>query len=102
VKSSGTANAAIASPRGPDSVTASLSIWSRAHMVAQTALRTVNGVVGERTAVTLDAITPECSLHLSGAEERWLHRIRLDRERGFMVSGVDVDFVLEVLRRLGA
>jgi len=102
VKSSGTANAAIASPHGPDSATASLSIWSRAHMAALTALRTVNGVVGERTAVTLDGITPDHNSQLSAAEERWLHRIRLDRERGFMVSSVDVDFVLEVLRRLGA
>lgn len=102
MKSNEMESAAIATPRGLASGMASLSIWSRAHMVALIQLRTVNGVVGERTVVTLDEITQDPNSQLSDAEARWLHRIRRDRERGFMVSGTDVDFVLEILRRLGA
>ena len=57
-----------------------------------------SGVVGR----VMPLATPGRSLRLSADERAWLHRIQRDRERGFMVSGVDVDFVLEVLRRLGA
>lgn len=38
---------------------------------------------------------------LSAGEQQWIARIRQDRAKGFMVSGVDVDFLLVTLRRFG-
>ena len=100
VKSSGAASAAIATPRGLELDMASLSTWSRAHTGVPTILRTANGVVGERTVVTPGEITPDRSSPLSVPDEQRLYRIQQDREKGFMVSGVDVDFLLEVVERL--
>jgi hypothetical protein len=99
-KSSGTESAATGSPLGTDDFTASLSMWSRAHMVAATRLKTASGVVGERTAVTPGETILDHNSPLSAADEQRLHRIRKDRANGFMVSAPDVDFLLEMVERL--
>jgi hypothetical protein len=45
--------------------------------------------------------TPRPAVRTSATPRRGgLHRIRSDRSHGFMVSVVDVDFILELMRRL--
>ena len=56
---------------------------------------TCSGAVGR----VIPLATPDRSLQLSDAEARTLARIRKDRRNGFMVSAVDVDFLLEVIAR---
>ena len=55
----------------------------------------LSGVVGRAIPI----VTSGPSLRLSVGERQRLERIRSDRERGFMVSAVDVDFLLEVIGR---
>jgi hypothetical protein len=58
--------------------------------------QTCSGPAGSTTASAI----PARSLPLSAAEAFLLARIRHDRERGYMVSSCDVDFLLELLGRL--
>jgi hypothetical protein len=86
---------ATASRRGTDSSTANYPTASTGHI--ETIPKTdLSGVVGR----VIPLATPDRSLPLSDAEARTLARIRKDRRNGFMVSAVDVDFILELLRRL--
>jgi len=91
-------NVAANSPHGQVGITESSATSSP----ASTEEATIQLILSGRAGSVIDqSDTPEHSSHLSDAEARWLNRIRLDRERGFMVTGADVDFVLEVIRRLG-
>jgi hypothetical protein len=44
--------------------------------------------------------TPARSSRLNVADEQRLYRIAQDREKGFMVTGCDVDFLLEMVEEL--
>ena len=52
------------------------------------------------TATARTNSTPDHNSLLSAAESQTLARIAQDRRSGFMVSGPDVDFLLEVIARL--
>ena len=86
---------AIASRRGTDSSTASSPTGSTDHIETIPSMD-LSGAVGR----VIPLATPDRSLQLSDDEARTLARIRKDRRNGFMVSAVDVDFILELLRRL--
>jgi hypothetical protein len=94
VKKAEMENAATASPRGTDSSTVSYPIESTApNVTIPIPLRC--GVVGNVIA----GDTQAHSSPLSDAEAKMLARIRKDRRNGFMVSAVDVDFLLELIGR---
>jgi hypothetical protein len=86
---------AIASRRGTDSSTASSPTASTGHI--ETIPKTdLSGVVGR----VIPLATPDRSLQLSADEIANLFRIGCLRDKGFMVSAPDVDFLLKLLRRL--
>jgi hypothetical protein len=53
---------------------------------------------GDALPVIASDIIPACNF-LTESEQKKLRRIRKDRRNGFMVSAVDVDFLLEVIGR---
>ena len=57
---------------------------------------------GVAEIATAKSCTSGSSSRLSDAEQRLLARIAKDRRNGFMVAATDVDFLLEILGRLGA
>lgn len=85
---------------GRECDTVSSYISSPAPTEAATPSTTASGDVEDETVVTPDATTPGSSSPLSDAEAKTLARIRKDRRNGFMVSAVDVDFLLELIGRL--
>ena len=97
MKSSGTESAATDTPRGLESSTESSSTSLPAPMLVPTPSPTRSGDV---EIVTAASSTPDRSLLLSGDEGQRLARIARDRANRFMVSGPDVDFLLDVLVRL--
>lgn len=54
---------------------------------------------GVAATATATSCTADRNSPLSADEERRLYRIRKDRANRFMVSAVDVDFLLELLGR---
>lgn len=98
MNSNSMANDAESAPRGKVGHTESSFISSLAHMGEAIPMLTA---CGDATTATSESITPACNGPLQAGEERWLARIRSDRAHGFMVSGVDVDFLLVTLRRFG-
>lgn len=68
------------------------------------ALRTESGydTCVERIEAIMAEHESEMQPPLSAADEQRLYRIRKDRANRFMVSAVDVDFLCELLKRLGA
>jgi hypothetical protein len=90
-------NDAIASRRGTDYSTESCPTANTVPI--ETIPKTeLSGVVGR----VIQLATPDRSSPLSDAEAKTLARIRKDRRNGFMVSAVDVDFLLEVIERFRA
>lgn len=89
-------NAATDSRRGMESDTANSP--TSAMVPIETILPTIAyGVVGN----VIPSATPVRSSPLSDARwAEWLNRIRSDRQRGFMVSGTDVDFLLALVEEL--
>lgn len=92
------ANAATNSPPGTVIDMENLRTESTAAAEERTRRRIRAGLVGSATAQT--SSTPDRSSLLSADETRTLARIAQDRRSGFMVSGPDVDFLLEVITRL--
>lgn len=88
-------NDAIASRRGTDYSTANCPT-SATEPTATTPRTEFSGVAASATK----SATPDRSSLLSAAEEKNLARIAKERRNGFMVSAVDVDFLLEILERL--
>jgi hypothetical protein len=76
----------------------SLRTASDADAQAATRLRIRAGVAATATETSC---TADRSSPLSAADEQRLYRIRKDRTNRFMVSVTDVDFLLEMLERLG-
>jgi hypothetical protein len=99
-KSSETESAATDLPLGTVFATASLSISSPARTEVLTTKLIASGDAEVRMAVIPAAITPARSSPLSANEEKWLGRIRKDRANRFMVSAVDVDFLIQIVERL--
>ena len=64
--------------------------------IATTLRPVLSGVAGNVTTLA----TPARSLPLSDEERKRLFRIACDRGNRFMVSAVDVDFLLDVIVRL--
>jgi hypothetical protein len=64
--------------------------------IATTLKTGLSGVAGNVTTLA----TPARSLPLSDEERKRLFRIARDRGNRFMVSAVDVDFLLDVIVRL--
>ena len=95
MKKSETESAATDSRDGTGSSTESSAIASmvRSETIQPT---TSFGVVATATA----SATPARSLPLSDEERKRLFRIARDRGNRFMVSAVDVDFLLDVIVRL--
>jgi hypothetical protein len=89
------ANAATNSPPGTDSTTA--SCLTNATEPIETIPRTeFSGVVGR----VIPLATPDRNSPLSADEAQRLARIARDRANHFMVSGPDVDFLLDLFTRL--
>lgn len=100
MKSSTTASAAINSPHGTVIDMESLSIASPAPTAEVIRSTTASGDAEANRDATPGAITRAHSSRLSEADEKNLERIRKERRNGFMVSLADVDFLLNVIRRL--
>jgi len=95
VKSSKTENAVTGLARGMDRDTESSCTSSQARMEDPTQKRIASG---DALPVIASDIIPACNF-LTESEQKKLRRIRKDRRNGFMVSAVDVDFLLEVIGR---
>lgn len=92
------ANDATTSPPGTVIDMGSLRTESTAPTVELTRRRIRAGLATTATAPISN--TPGPSSRLSADEARMLARIASDRRNGFMVSAVDVDFLLEVIGRM--
>jgi len=93
VKKRLTASAADGLHRGMDSGTANF----RTETTVPTGTTQKPEQSGVAASATPDVI-PACNF-LTESEQRTLARIRKDRRNGFMVSAVDVAFLLEVIER---
>ncbi len=85
------------SPRGMALSMESLRTLSDADAPAATPKKTPSGVAPSVTAANC---TPVRSSPLSADDDKRLLRIWQDRQRGWMVMGSDVDFLLEIVERL--
>jgi hypothetical protein len=96
VKKSETESAATDSPHGTDSNMENSATGSTEpiEMIPRTEL---SGVVGR----VIPLATPARSLPLSDEERKRLWRIARDRANRFMIAAPDVDFLLEIVERLG-
>lgn len=92
------ASAAENSPPGTVIDMENLRTESTARTAEPTRPRIRAGLAGSITAPT--SSTPDHNSLLNAAESQTLARIAQDRRSGFMVSGPDVDFLLEVIARL--
>jgi hypothetical protein len=90
------ANDATDSRRGTGSSTENYPT-RRTEPTATTPTLASSGVAASATS----DVTPARSSPLSADEAQRLYRIRKDRANRFMVSAVDVDFLLEVIERRG-
>ena len=86
------------SPRLTDSDMESLR--TSTHAVEEGAIRP-RIRAGHVATATANACTSDRSSPLSADDEQRLARIRKDRANRFMVSAPDVDFLLEILGRVG-
>jgi hypothetical protein len=86
---------AIASRRGTDSNTANSRTASTGHIETIPTMD-LSGAVGR----VIPLATPDRSSRLSADDTANLFRIGCLRDKGFMVSAPDVDFLLKLLRRL--
>ncbi len=85
------------SPRGMALSMESLRTLSDADAPAATPKQIPSGVAPSVTATNCTAAR---SSPLSAADDKRLLRIWQDRQRGWMVMGSDVDFLLEIVERL--
>ena len=93
------ADAATNSPPSTELDMESLHISKPKAAEDQTPPKTPSGLAGH--AIETCSMSG-CSSHLSAGEAQRLARITRDRRNGWMVSVVDVDFLLDVIGRMGS
>ena len=98
MKLNSTENAATNSPRGRDGDTENSCTSLPVRTAGVIPLKTASGDV---TTATSASSTPDRNSLLSAAEAQNLARIARERREGWMVSVADVDFLLDVIGRMG-